>query len=143
MALGIFQKVSAVPKMANVANNITRSPDHILICSYKSIFWGDTFKRRIKNHIKPIRLPHQASQYGMRRGDMAGQGRQQCRAFALPVAAPLLPCGQSSRDSQHRRFLFPLKFHFQWLQPEQDKPTAACLRVRIKTGTHVLTLILY
>ena len=75
---------------------------------------------------------HQASQYGMRRGDMAGQGRQQCRAFALPVAAPLLPCGQSSRDSQHRRFLFPLKFHFQWLQPEQDKPTAACLRVRIK-----------
>lgn len=56
MALGIFQNVSAVPKMANVANNITRSPDHILICSYKSIFLGDTFKGRIKNHIKPIRL---------------------------------------------------------------------------------------
>lgn len=80
MASGIFQKVSAVPKMANVANNITRSPDHILICSYKSIFWGDTFKGRIKNHIKPIRLLN-------------------------------MVCGGVI-----------------W----QDKPTAACLRVRIK-----------
>ena len=95
MALGIFQKVSAVPQMANIANNITRSPDHILICSYKSIFWGDTFKGRIKNHIKPIRLLNMVCG-GVIWQDKGGNNvvlllcqsqRRYCHAVKIPVIA--------------------------------------------------------